>query len=404
MQEKINRSVYVAIAVAALGYFVDIYDLLLFSIVRVQSLSSLGFSGDALLKNGLFLLNVQMIGMLIGGIVWGMLGDKRGRLAVLFGSIFVYSVANIANAFVHSIEAYAGWRFIAGFGLAGELGAGITLVSETLPVRYRGYGTTVVAAVGVAGAVAASLIGGIYDWRVSYFIGGVLGLLLFLLRLGVFESGLYRSLKSDIARGSLLYLLKSSDRFQRYISCILSGIVLWFVVGILITFAPEFGSAFEMQFKPTAGSAVMWCYAGLVFGDIASGLISQALKSRRKVLRYFTLLTAGMIAIFLTLYKPSLFEFYSVCFCLGFSVGFWAVFITTASEQFGTNLRATVTTTVPNFVRGGVVPVTWAFQALKEPLGIIEAAWYIGIALILLGLIAINTLRESFATDLDFVD
>lgn len=404
VQQKINRSVIAAVVVAALGYFVDIYDLLLFSIVRVQSLTSLGFQGEALLQNGLFLLNVQMTGMLIGGIAWGMLGDKRGRLSVLFGSIFVYSVANIANGFVNSIESYAFWRFIAGFGLAGELGAGITLVGESLPKQYRGYGTTIVASVGVAGAVVASHVGAVYDWRTSYCIGGILGLLLLLLRVGVLESGLYQNIGHAVQRGSFWYLFTERARFQRYISCILSGIVLWFVVGILITFAPEFGAAFNMVLKPTAGQAVMWCYAGLVFGDIASGLISQLLQSRKKVLCYFILFSAAMIAIYLTQYQPSLFEFYTVCFFLGVAVGYWAVFVTTASEQFGTNLRATVTTTVPNFVRGSIVPVTWVFQWLKEPLGIIPAASFVGAALVLLSLMSLFALRESFATDLDFVE
>lgn len=404
MEANINKKVVAAIVVAALGYFVDVYDLLLFSIVRVESLKSLGYQGEELLHTGLSLLNMQMTGMLIGGVVWGMLGDKRGRLSVLFGSIFVYSIANIANAYVHGYAGYAFWRFIAGFGLAGELGAGITLVGESLPTKYRGYGTTIVATVGVAGAVVASYVGGHFPWRMSYCIGGVLGLLLLLLRVGVYESGIYEGLGVAVKRGSLKLLFSSEERIQRYLCCILAGLILWFIVGIPITFAPEFGKAFNMLFIPTAGEAIFWCYTGFIAGDFASGLFSQLIKSRKRVIAYFLVLAALGIATFLTLYQPSLFEFYTVCFCLGVGGGVWAVLITAASEQFGTNLRATVTTTVPNFIRGSVVPMTWTFDALRGPLGIINAAATVGSVVLILGCMSLFGLKETFHQDLNFVE
>src|SRR6187402_2881858 len=192
------------VIVAALGYFVDIYDLLLFGIVRKASLTDLGIIGDANRDAGEFLISMQMYGMLLGGIFWGILGDKKGRLSVLFGSIITYSIANIANGMVHSVEAYAFWRLIAGVGLAGELGAGITLVAETLPKNKRGYGTMIVASVGLTGAVVANLVYQIFgDWRLCYYAGGVLGLLLLFLRVSVRESGLYKQVVSqDEARGN----------------------------------------------------------------------------------------------------------------------------------------------------------------------------------------------------------
>src|SRR5689334_4478749 len=183
------------VLVAALGYMVDMYDLFLFSIVRVPSLRSLNLSGDSIMKDGVMLLNFQMAGMLVGGIVWGIMGDKKGRLSVLFGSILIYSLANIGNGMVTSVGAYATLRFIAGFGLAGELGAGMTLVTEILPARLRGYGATLVATMGVMGALLAYLVSFFFDWRIAFFIGGGLGLLLMILRIKVFESGIFMKLK-----------------------------------------------------------------------------------------------------------------------------------------------------------------------------------------------------------------
>ena len=174
---------------------VDMYDLFLFSINRVSSLKSLHISGEQLLADGIMLLNLQMAGMLIGGIFWGIMGDKKGRLSVLFGSILIYSIANIGNGFVTTVTQYAVLRFIAGFGLAGELGAGITLVTEILPKERRGYGTTLVATVGIMGALLAYFVSHLFDWRTAYFIGGGLGLILMILRVRVFESGMFMKLK-----------------------------------------------------------------------------------------------------------------------------------------------------------------------------------------------------------------
>jgi MFS family permease len=396
-----------AVLVAALGYFVDIYDLLLFSIVRIPSLKGLGFSGQTLTDNGIFLLDVQMMGLLLGGIFWGILGDKKGRLYVLFGSIFLYSVANIANGFVNSIESYSVWRFVAGFGLAGELGAGITLVAEIMPKEKRGYATTIVAAVGVSGAVVGFFVAELFNWRTSFFVGGGLGLLLLFLRIGVSESGMFgRAKKQEAKRGDFLSLFTNRRRLMKYLRIIVIGIPTWYVVAILITLYPEFGNILGVKGTVSAGAAVAYCYGGLVLGDIVSGLLSQVLKSRTKVVYIFLGLTIISSAAYFLLHNISLAGFYAVCFLLGFSAGYWVVFMTIATEQFGTNIRATVTTTVPNFVRGSVVPVTLLFQYLRGLFNgsLIYAGVVVGVITIGLSFWALHYVQETFHKDLNYLE
>ncbi|GAA3950149.1 MFS transporter [Hymenobacter algoricola] len=395
------------VIVASLGYFVDIYDLILFSIVRVKSLNELGVTAAAEVTNqGLFLINMQMGGMLLGGILWGILGDKRGRLSVLFGSILLYSLANIANGFVQTIDQYAWLRLIAGIGLAGELGAGITLVAETLPKEKRGYGTMIVATVGVSGAMLAYWVGEALGWRNAYFVGGGLGLALLALRVGVYESGMFEQTKqTDAPRGQFLSLFTNGPRLARYVKCLLIGVPLWFVVGILITLAPEFGRELGVTGPVTAGLAVFWCYFGLVFGDFASGTMSQLLRSRNRALQVFLGLCGLMVGVYLFGTRGvSPTTFYAVCFLLGLSVGFWALFVTVAAEQFGTNLRATVATTAPNFARGSVVLLVPLFKALTGPLGMIGSAITIGLGSLLIAFWAVSNLPESYGQDLDFVE
>ena len=393
------------VLVAALGYFVDIYDLILFSIVRVPSLKSLGLEGPALVDRGVYLLNMQMAGMLIGGILWGVLGDKKGRIKIMFGSIFLYSMANFANGLVHSVEGYAAARFIAGVGLAGELGAGITLVSEMLHQELRGYGTMIVSSVGVTGAVAANFVAGLSSWRMAFFLGGVLGFVLLVLRICVHESGMFREMKTaTVSRGNFLSLFTDRGRFARYLNSILIGIPIWFVVGILITFSPEFGKALGVSGQIKAGNAVMFCYIGLIFGGVASGVMSQLLKSRRKVVLYFILITVAGIAAYFCLAGASPAAFYAVCAFLGLGGGYWAVFVTIAAEQFGTNLRATVATTVPNFVRGMVVPITIMFQLARQQMTIGASAITVGTVCVALSLLALWRLEETYHKELDYYE
>lgn len=406
------------IIVAALGYFVDIYDLVLFGMERVSSLTDIlskTISDPVELKTqvqsvGISLLNWQMFGMLVGGIFWGVLGDKKGRLSVLFGSIFLYSLANIANALVQDTTTYAVLRFISGFGLAGELGAGITLVSESLPKEKRGYGATIVASVGLFGAVVAGTVGiSIGDWRTSYMIGGVMGLLLLIMRIGVLESTMFNSMKTDksIQKGNFLSLFQSKVRFMKFITIILVALPVWFVMGILITFCPEIMKSLGMENPPqNARLAMTLAYVGITVGDVASGLISQRLKSRKKSLLLFLILAVVFVIGYFTLGKTSVVMFYSIVILIGFATGYWAVFISTASELFGTNLRSTVTTSVPNFVRGGTIFITTLFQYFGEieGIGTVNSAIIVGGIVFALGFWALYKLEETFHKDLNYTE
>jgi MFS family permease len=393
------------IIVTALGYFVDIYDLILFSIVRVQSLTSLGVAADQLMNVGVYLINAQMIGMLIGGVIWGIMGDKRGRLTVLFGSILVYSIANIANAYVQDIQTYAIIRFIAGIGLAGELGAGITLVTESMSKEKRGYGTMIVASIGLMGAVFAAFITDHFEWRTAYLIGGVLGFLLLLMRVSVTESTMFTSAKKEAHQlADFKLLFNNKTRFLNYLNCILIGLPVWFVVGILITFSPEIAKEIGITEPISVGKGILYCYLGTAIGDIASGVLSQMLKSRKKVVFLFLIMILLSSTWFLYSGLSNAAALYQIAFVLGFSAGYWALFVTIASEQFGTNIRSTVTTTVPNFVRAAVVPLTLGFAFAKQSMGAINAAYLVGLISIGIALFAIFQIKETFGKDLDYIE
>ncbi|MBK8696901.1 MAG: MFS transporter [Deltaproteobacteria bacterium] len=394
------------VLIGALGYFVDIYDLLLFSIVRTASLRDLGVAPSESLTVGLSLLSWQMWGLLLGGLVWGVLGDKRGRVSVLFGSILLYSTANIANAFVHTLGQYEFWRFVAGVGLAGELGAAITLVSETLPAKYRGYGTAVVAAVGLFGAVLAAYVGKNYSWRTAFIIGGVLGFALLLTRVSMLESGMFGRVREEgVKRGDLAMLFLSPPRLFRLLRCVLIGLPIWFVVGILVTGAPEFARAFHVTGEVTGASAVQWTYLGLVLGDLGSGVLSQWVGSRRKVVLWFLVLTTGLVVAYLAQSGGTSTQLYALCSAMGFGIGYWAVFVTIAAEQFGTNLRATVTTSVPNFVRGSVPLLTAAFIGLKgQGMSLVGSAMVVGGACLTLALASLWWMEETYGRELDYLE
>ncbi len=401
----LRQLIQIPVIVAALGYFVDIYDLLLFSIVRIESLKSLGVSDENLLSQGVYLINMQMGGLLIGGILWGILGDKKGRITVLFASILIYSLANIANGFVATVNQYALLRFIAGVGLAGELGVGITLVAEILPKEIRGYGTSLVASVGMLGAVLAYFVADHFQWRMTYFIGGGLGLLLLLMRVKVFESGIFQQVKEKpVSRGNVFQLFSSGKQFYKYIRCILIGVPVWFVAGILMTFSPEFGKALDLGVPIIAGKAVMWEYLGLTVGDISSGLLSQYFKSRKKVVFLFISLVAVLSAVYLFVPLHSDTIFYALCACLGFGAGYWALFVTIAAEQFGTNIRATVATTVPNFVRGSIIIMTPLFLFFKEQFGILTSGGLVGVFAIGIALFGLYNMEETFGKDLNYIE
>ncbi len=406
---KTSASIFsIPVFIAALGYFVDIYDLLLYTIVRVPSLHSLGLNDDQIKNEGLHIINMQMIGLLLGGILWGVMGDKKGRLSVLFGSILLYSAANFATGFVHNVDQYAWARFVAGLGLAGELGAGITLVSEILPKEKRGIGTSLVAGVGLSGAVLAYFISKEFDWRVCYFIGGGLGIVLLILRISVAESGMFKEVKEkNVQRGNFFQFFNDGIRFKKYLLSILIGLPTWYVIGILVSFSREFGKAFGIQEEIDPGKAIMYAYVGISIGDITVGLLSQLLKSRKKALFVFYGLTIVSVIIYFNQMGGNAASMYAICAALGFSTGFWAIFVTMGAEQFGTNLRATAATTIPNMVRGSLPLIVLLFKDLLQgSLGynILVSGMVTGSVVIMITLVAAWFTEETFTKDLNYLE
>ncbi|WP_353197163.1 MFS transporter [Parapedobacter defluvii] len=400
-----TKNAWLLVIVAALGYFVDIYDLVVFSIVRVQSFRDIGIPEEEMRIDGEYVLNMQMGGLLLGGILWGILGDRFGRIKVLFGSILMYSLANIANGFVQDIHSYAIVRLVAGIGLAGELGAGITLVSESMQKDKRGYGTMIVASVGVLGAVAAYYVSELFDWRNAYFAGGAMGLLLLILRVGTFESAMFKGVDDkQVEKGKFSMLFTDKERFKRYLYCLLIGLPIWFVVGILVTQAPEFGKALGAPVTLSAGKGILFTYLGLSLGDVLAGLFAQLTKSRRLAVFLFQVLIIATSSWYLSSEGLTEQRFHWIAFFMGISIGYWATFVTIASEQFGTNLRATVTTTAPNFVRGALIPSTLLFEFFVRHSDIVTAAYVMIFLLTGVAIFALSQLKESFDRDLDFVE
>lgn len=399
----------IPVIVAALGYFVDIYDLLLFGIIRLPSLRSFGLSEEQVTSSGESILQWQMWGLLIGGIIAGVIGDKKGRLSVLFGSIILYSLANIANGLVETVEQYKYIRFIAGLGLAGELGAGITLVSEIISKEKRGIATSLVAGIGLTGAVVAFVMKENFHWRTCYFIGGGLGLLLLFLRISVFESGMFNQLKqTGVQRGNFFMLFTNGERFKKYLCSILIGLPTWFVIGVLVTFSSEFGKYFGIKEKIDPGKSIMFAYAAISVGDILIGFVSQWLKSRKKALFIFYGITIlFMVLFFTTQWNGSAAKMYWICAGLGFGTGFWAIFVTMGAEQFGTNIRATAATTIPNMVRGllaiFIIPL---FKWLRgiEGVGYVNGGIYAAIIIMVITIVAAIVTKETFNKDLNFVE
>ena len=404
-QKKAIGLLSIPVLVAALGYFVDIYDLLLFGMIRKSSLQSLGLTGDEAVKVGLDVMSYQMYGLLIGGIIWGVMGDKKGRLSVLFGSIVLYSMANIFNGLVQTVPQYHICRFIAGVGLAGELGAGITLVSELISKEKRGIATSLVAGIGLTGAVVAYFISQAFDWRVCYYIGGGLGLLLLLLRVSVFESGMYQRLRSsNVQKGNFFLFFTNGKRFKKYLLAILIGLPTWYVIGILIQVSDKFGKEFGITEAIVPGKAVMFAYIAISIADMLIGLVSHWLKSRKKALYIFYAITIAGIVIYFQQYNGTAGNMYLICALLGFGTGFWALFVTMAAEHFGTNMRATAATTVPNMVRGSLPIMIILFKSLQPRFSFIQAAEITGLIVMIISSISVLMTEETFGKDLNFIE
>lgn len=393
------------VIVSALGYFVDVYDLIVFNIVRVPSLKGLGLNPEEVSVLGSQIYNWQQAGLLIGGIVWGILADKKGRLSVLFGSIIMYSVANICCGFVQSPTIYAFLRFVAGVGLAGELGAGLTLVSEILPKHLRGYGSSIVASVGLLGAVVAFLTNSWFDWRTTYFVGGGLGLALLALRVRLYESGMFEQTKIQrIQRGSMWAFFSDAGRFWKYMRCIGVGVPTYFVIGILATFSNEFGKALGIAEEIVSGRCVMYVFVGTVVGDMFSGVLSQWLKSRKMAIGIMTTMTLVGVLFYLYGGISDVQMFYVTCAYLGFSIGYIAMFLTVTAENFGTNLRATATSTVANFVRATTLLTLPLYQYLKPSFGVISAGGIVALLCFVIAYASLFWMEETFHKDLDYVE
>ena len=400
------------VIVGALGYFVDIYDLLLFTIVREPSLKDIGVNlsdAKAAIAASTKIINWQMVGLLIGGILWGTLGDKKGRLSVLFGSILIYSVANFITGYVQNTDQYAYARFAAGIGLAGELGAGITLVSELLPKEKRGIGTSLVAGIGLFGAVFAYFTYDFTnDWRLCYKIGGVLGIGLLLLRVSLSESGMFKETREkDVSRGNILMFFNNADRFKKYMLAILIGLPTWYVIGILVNLSNRFATALYSPSSLDSGRAIMFAYVGIAIGDILIGLISQYFKSRKKALYLFYFLCIISGVLFFSPLNSSDPIMYGICLALGFSTGFWAIFVTMGAEQFGTNIRATAATTIPNMVRGALPLLNLLFKDLFQDnwgWSLVDSGIITGVIVITIAMIAVYFTKETFHKDLNYVE
>jgi len=411
MQETSIKKQFLSLAVvvAALGYFVDIYDLLLFTIVREPSLMGIQVADADMLTVSTKIINWQMMGLLIGGIVWGIMGDKKGRLSVLFGSILLYSVANFITGFVQTVEQYAWLRFIAGIGLAGELGAGITLVSELMPKKNRGVMTSFVAGIGLFGAVFAY---GVYkltgDWRLCYKIGGVLGIVLLFLRIKVSESSIFQNIsKSEVSKGNIFMFFNNGKRFKKYLLAILIGLPTWYVIGILLNLGNRFAKELYGENAIDSGACIMYGYIGIALGDIIVGLVSQYYQSRKKALTIFYIMTfVGAIYFYSPLNNNDT-SMYAISFYLGFSTGFWAIFVTMGAEHFGTNLRATAATTIPNMVRGALPLMNLLFKDYFQGslhYSLIRSGIITGLIVMAIAVIALIFTEETFHKDLDFVE
>jgi MFS family permease len=413
MPKSFDKKLGLTILVASLGYFVDIYDLQLFNIVSKESLRGIGITDENLIKTydySLFLW--QMSGIILGGLIWGILGDKKGRKKILFGSILIYSLANIANAFVTNVEAYSIIRFITGIGLAGELGAAVTLINESMSKEKRGIGTMIIVTMGALGAVAAVGIHklqftmlGLESWQMSYIIGGCLGLLLLFMRFQTFESEMFDKVeKQKVQRGNFFMLFKTKDRVRRYLSCIAIGLPVWFCVGLLIKFSDKFATVLEVEGTIDPTTCIIFCYLGLSGGDLISGFISQFMKSRKKIIFFYLGTTVIISLYFLLVHHHSVNTFYALAALLGATTGYWVLFVSNAAEQFGTNIRSTVASTVPNFVRGSTVPIVLTFKYIEPTFGVINSALLIGGVTISIAVIALAYLPETFGKNLNFIE
>jgi MFS family permease len=400
-----SRKDILMISVAALGYFVDLYDMLIFSSERVEALGSIGVAKQKMGEVGLMLQNYQMLGLVIGGFLFGILADKFGRLRVLFASILLYSVANIGNAFVTNVPAFAVARLIAGIGLAGELGVALSWISESLKPQQRTIATTIVSAFGLLGGVVAAIMATHFHWQTSYMIGGIMGLVLLAFRVSLNESKLFEQTRQSSAKkGNLFQLLSNKKQLKKFVLCVLSGAPAFVLLSIYVTLAPEFGAAFGITEQISVAHGIMVFLIVFAMSDVACGLLSKIMRKRKTPLLIFACLQILSIGYYLLVPPQTVEAFYFRCMLLGFSAGYWGILITNSLEQFGTNIRATVATSTPSLIRGMTIPASIFFTVVSKQTSLVTAGAIVGFSLVAISIVSILLLDDKFENDLNFME
>lgn len=400
---RFSKQEILTVLVVALGYYVDAYDLLVMSAVRKPSLLSLGVPESETLNIGLSLLNYQLVGLMIGGVMWGVIADKYGRKKALFGSILIYSFANIANGYINSVNMYYWLRIIAGFGLAGELGVGISLITENVAKERRTISTAIVSFFGMLGASTGGWFGSIFEWQNCFLIGGFAGLLLLLLRLKVEESVMFNEIKDkNVSKGNIWMIIKNPKTLLTYFFCTLAGAASILFIGVFIQSTPELGKLFNLNI--TAGIALIWYYLGASVSEIIAGLLSKLLKERKAPIYIFYAISLLAITNFCVNVPNSPYFFYLNCLFLGFGLGWWSQLITLSAELFGINVRATAATSIPTFARAWNIPFSNIFKQNIPNLGIVNSAFGIGVIVVSLAIISITMVKETFENDANFIE
>lgn len=409
-----EQSIALLILVASLGYFVDAYDLIIASVVRSSAIVELGLAQVGTpehTKYAQLFEYVQSAGILLGGIIFGVYSDKKGRKKALYYSIAIYSIANILNGLLSASVPFVGTvycilRFICGFALAAELSIGIVMISETMKAKHRGYGTMIVVSFGILGAVLAAVLFefiGIH-WQTLYLIGGIAGVLLLIFRFSVKETNPFLDLENqESERGSWVMIFKNRRLLKILFNAILLGFPIYFFISIPIKFATDYGKELGLTIKGTIPIIVF--YIAMSVSDIIANYLCQLFENRKKVL-YFYLGLCTISVFLLHFYPPTTPEQYFYLFSplMGFASGYWALLITFTNEQIGTNIRSTYTTAVPNVVRSLFIPIQLLLTVLQPTFGTSTSVFYIGVLAVILALLGLYSLKETWGKNLKFID
>jgi MFS transporter, putative metabolite:H+ symporter len=381
------------------GYFIDIFDLVLFSTLRISSFEELKITDPTYWTVVFF--NLQMTGILVGGIFWGKMADIKGRSWSFMGTILVFSIANIINGLTSSLTVYGICRFIAGFGLAGEMGSGIALICEKVPDEKRSLYLGFVSSLGCIGAVLSGWLGDIVYWRYLFIGSGFAGILLTLLRKNLLEPDLFRKTATlNIPRGQWKTLFQSPPDLIRFILLIFLGIPMWYIIGILWSFSTEMTSTIGLNIF-TSGQAILWGYVGVWMGDMLMPFVSQFLKSRIFTIQ-ICLIMMLLGVIYLFQFQPhSLLSFQLTHIFLGFTIGYWAVYATLCGESFGTNIRALTSTSLPSLIRFSSIPMMIIYQYGRDE-NELNIALGMGLTVLCISMITTYFIKDTFQKDIDF--